>query len=81
MKYGPANSNYRHGNYSAAPDVGEFRVALAKDLLRKVITTPCDGRGRLPFTDEEVAWAMRVTRERPAWALDTLKACGLGEST
>lgn len=81
MKYGEENSNYRHGRYSvAAPPTGDVRQAMAKDLLRRILTTPCDGRGELPFTREEQAWALAVIRERPAWAKDVLAAQGIQES-
>lgn len=74
--YGPANPNYRHGHY-ATHDVGEFRAALARDKLLKILTTRCDSRGRSPFTNEETHWAMRVTREQPAWSHDILRGLGL----
>ena len=81
MKYGPQHGNYQHGRYSQAPDVSEVKVALAKDLLRRILTTKCDGGGNLPFTHDEQSWAIRVTRERPEWAMDVLKSLGLGGNT
>jgi hypothetical protein len=76
MKCGPSHGNYQHGGYSQAPDVGEIHVALAKDLLRRIMTTPCDGRGELPFTAEEQSWALSVVRKRPDWAVETLRQLG-----
>jgi len=81
MKYGPAHGNYQHGGYSIAPEVGEFRTALAKDLLRKVLTTPCDSGGNSPFTNEENMWALKVWRDRPEWARETLRQCGQKDET
>jgi hypothetical protein len=77
MKYGPSHGNYQHGNYSQAPDVSEFNVALAKDLLRRILTTPCDSRGELPFPIEEQQWALRVAREQPEWSRDVLRSLGI----
>ena len=82
MKYGVENSNYRHGGYSANPDCGEVKQALAKDLLRRILTTPCDYRGELPFTPEEQRWAMEICRkwvsgeDRPQWCRDVMRNCG-----
>lgn len=56
-------------------------LALAKDKLRRVLTTRADGRGHIPdgaggvFSNEDQAWALKVMRERPEWALATLNAC------
>lgn len=66
---------------SFAPDA-TIPLALAKDKLRRVLTTPCNGRGRVPdgqggeFTSEDHEWALRVMRQRPEWAEQTLKHCG-----
>lgn len=79
MKYGPQHGNYQHGGYSVAPEVGDVKVALAKDLLRKVLTTPCDGRGELPFSRDEQSWALNVVRSRPLWAVETLGQLGFRE--
>lgn len=76
MKYGPAHGNYQHGGYSQAPETGDIKVALAKDLLRRIMTTKCDSRGMLPFTGEEQNWALKVVREQPQWAHDTLRGLG-----
>lgn len=77
MKFGQENSNFRHGNYSTVNTCPEVQQALAKDLLRKIITTECDGRGKLPFTDEEQRWALQVMREQPYWSHDVLRGCGI----
>ena len=58
-------------------NTGDIKTALAKDLLRKILTTECDGRGKLPFPDDEVNWAFQVSREKPEWARETLKSLGI----
>lgn len=79
MKYGPAHGNYQHGGCSQAPETGDIKVALAKDLLKRIMTTPCDGRGDLPFTLQEQFWALAVVRDRPEWAISTLNQLGFKE--
>jgi len=80
MKYGPANSNWKGGTRSNWMGAGErafWQAAQAKNLLKRILTTHCDARGELPgFTRDEQQWAMRVCRERPDWAEDTLKSLG-----
>lgn len=67
---------------SFAPDA-TIPLALAKDKLRRILTTPCNGRGRIPdghggeFTNEDQGWALRVMHARPEWAEQTLKQCGV----
>jgi len=86
MKYGPENSNYRHGNHAAYHDGVEVKQALAKDLLRRILTTPCDGKGDLPFPREEQEWAMQIAKDwisgenRPHWLRDTMLACGFNST-
>lgn len=76
-KCGPSHGNYQHGGYSKAPaQETHIQEALAKDLLRRILTTPVDGAGNLPFTREEQAWAIKVCRERPRWSRDVLKGLG-----
>jgi len=65
------------GRFFSTDHLGAARVGIAKDLLRRILTTPCDGGGNLPFTPEEQAWALKVIRERPAWAESTLRGAGL----
>lgn len=77
MKYGTANSNFRHGNYSTVFQDPTIRQALAKDKLRKILNTPCDAKGELPFSQEEQAWAIQVMRHQPRWAHDVLRASGV----
>jgi len=80
-RFGPANSNWRgglHSDYQSLEERAMWQQAQAKDLLNRILTTPCDGRGELPFSAEEQQWAMRVCRERPDWAEETLRNLGFG---
>lgn len=81
MKYGSQNSNFRHGGYSQVDTCPEVKQALAKDLLRRILTTKCDSKGDLPFTAEEQRWAVDIARawmegERPLWARDVMTSIG-----
>jgi hypothetical protein len=74
LKYGPQNPNYRTGKYSVAPDCTDVKIAVEKDKLRKILTTPFADDGSIPgFTPQDAAWAREVIRERPDWAEQTLK--------
>lgn len=85
MKFGSANSNYRHGGYCYANNEIEIKASIARDLLRRVLTTSCDSRGELPFTKEEQAWALGITRRwmsgecRPDWCKSVMVECGFSE--
>lgn len=57
-------------------NTGDIRTALAKDLLRKIMTTPCDSGGHVKFDRDEVNWAMAVASDKPEWAKDTLTSLG-----
>lgn len=60
-------------------------LALAKDKLQRILSTTCDSRGRIPdgaggyFSNEDQAWAMKVVRQRPEWAEQTLRNAGFKE--
>ena len=81
MKYGHANSNFRHGGYSSVDTCPEIKQSLARDLLRRVLTTPCDSHGSLPFTKEEQDWALGVVRRwndgyQPEWCRELMIQLG-----
>lgn len=74
MKFGPANSNWKGGSYSSwtAPD-DPIKLSIRRHNLRKVLTAEIDHRtGKLPYTNEEAMWAMRIVREQPEWAIPVL---------
>jgi hypothetical protein len=73
------------GTYaSGGPDI-TIPLALAKAKLSRILTTTCDGRGRIPdgagdyFSNEDQVWAMKVVRQRPEWAEQTLRNAGCKE--
>ena len=77
--YGPANGNWKDGGYSVFGDDGvrSIRVACAREKLRRVMTTKCDGAGNLPgVTQEEQDWALKVWRDEPEWAKPMLREIG-----
>ena len=79
-RFGPANSNWKgglHSSWMSAEERAVFQVPIARDLLTRILTTKCDSAGNLPFTVEEQQWAMRICRERPEWAKDTLRNLGI----
>lgn len=76
MKYGSANSNWKGGSHERFPGAPEVKIALAKALLIKVMTSAIRRDGKAPFTNDEAAWAMTVVRERPEWAVQTLDQLG-----
>ena len=80
MKYGVENSNYRHGGYCGDGDRSDFQVALAKDRLIRVMKAKVDASGKCPFSNEEMAWSMRVVQARPDWARDTLAGLGFNDA-
>ena len=54
-----------------------YQVAIAKERLERILTTPCDSGGHSASTPEEDAWALNVWRTQPDWAKETLRALGL----
>ncbi len=76
-RFGRDNPNYRHGGYCNDLDTSDIKICLAKNLLERILTTPCDHRGELPFPQSEQQWAMRVCRQRPEWALPVLDKLGI----
>lgn len=51
-----------------------YRWGVKVQKLHKILGTPFNAAGGVPgFTDKDVAWAIRVVRERPDWAIGVLK--------
>jgi hypothetical protein len=61
----------------AGADDPTIQIALAKNLLRKALNSPFDGKGApKDVTREELAWATQVIAQKPEWALPVLRECG-----
>lgn len=77
------NADGTFASGGADPCRALLQGAGAKDKLRRVLTTPCNAKGDVldaqgkPYTREDQAWAIKVMRERPEWALSTLLQCGV----
>ena len=78
-------SDFRNadGTFASGDPDQTIPMALAKDRLRRILTTPCNGRGQIldargePYTFEDQQWAAKVMRECPDWARDTLRNAGV----
>ena len=79
MKYGRNHGNYQHGGACGEFSDNSVQISAARDLLRKVLSTPCDSGGRVPYTNEEAVWAFKITQERPDWAIPVLTELGFKE--
>lgn len=67
------------GSNSSNPPAGDVRAALARDMLRRFLSTPFGGDGRVPgFTPAEVRDMLAAVAERPDWALPVLRELGIG---
>ena len=86
MKFGPANSNWRGGAYSAHDTDSTVGIAIAKDRLNTILKTKFESPEWKAFSKAEIDWATNFIQcfmsgsDVPDWAITVLKANGFKTS-